>query len=194
MKNEVMIDKLLLRPASGGQKGERGITICSLIRESTSKPTLNIYRFTHTQYIHKTWSFFLLIKVSSQFQQIELYPPHTSHCLYGVMLFIIFLRGPKCLFLFQGMKCTFIRVLPTPSMMSSSCIGNCDARKSKAHKLDESGFDLTLRDRLYQDVLCCFFCFFLIFACLLVLPGILHWSTLPLVELQFFSKAHLYTS
>lgn len=53
-----------------------------------------------------------MIKVSSQFQRIELYPPHTSHCLYGVMLFNI-LIGPKCLFLLQGMKCMFIRVLPT---------------------------------------------------------------------------------
>lgn len=34
-------------------------------------------------------SFLLLMKVSSQLQRIELYPRHTSHCSYEVMLLIV---------------------------------------------------------------------------------------------------------
>lgn len=67
--------------------------------------------------------------MSSQFQRIELYPPHTSHCLYGVMLFII-LTGPKCLFPFcKGWN---VCVLESFQLFDElSCIQNCDKRNLK---------------------------------------------------------------
>lgn len=151
-----MIDTLLLCLASGGRSGK--ISSCNLFPHlkkhllapwPPSRYTMaHIYR-SYTK--HKASSF--LIKVSSQSQQIEMYPPHTSHCLYGVMLFII-LTGPKCLFSFlQGMKnkCMFIRVFPTLrwAPLYSENVTNVIRRT-------QIGWLWFFSSHLYQDV--SFFC------------------------------------
>lgn len=86
----------------------------------------------------QAWSFFLLIKVSSQIQRIELYPHHTSHCLYGVMLFYHFNRT---LMPFPICKGSNVCVLVFPTHRWACLYSELWQMWAEARKLVESGFD-----------------------------------------------------
>lgn len=103
--------------------------------KAPSHSRINIcgYTLAHLlQNIYKAWSFFLLIKVSSQIQRIELYPHHTSHCLYGVMLFFFFYHFNRTLMPFPICKGSNVSVLESFQHIDElACIQNCDKCNQK---------------------------------------------------------------